>query len=97
MILEQLMFGMLVVAVVVLLLPFLPVMAGVAAATLFWFAAFAALLGAWIFWLVFPVPTVSPCCCWRCSSDCCSSTGDPGIALIGRCEQPTPGASHELL
>ena len=54
MILEQLMFGILVVAVVVLLLPFLLVMAGVAAATLFWFAAFAALLGAWVFWSVFP-------------------------------------------
>jgi len=54
MILEQLVFGILVVAVVVLLLPFLLVMAGVAAATLFWFAAFAALLGAWVFWLVFP-------------------------------------------
>jgi hypothetical protein len=54
MILEQLIFGILVVAVVVLLLPFLLVMAGVAAATLFWFAAFAALLGAWVFWLVFP-------------------------------------------
>ena len=54
MILEQLMFGILVVAVVVLLLPFLLVMAGVAAASLFWFAAFAALLGVWVFWLVFP-------------------------------------------
>ena len=53
MILEQLIFGILMVAVVVLLLPFL-LMAGVAAATLFWFAAFAALLGAWVFWLVFP-------------------------------------------
>ena len=47
MILEQLIFGMLVVAVVVLLLPFLLVMAGVAAATLFWFAAFVAILGAY--------------------------------------------------
>jgi hypothetical protein len=56
MILEQLMFGILVVAVVVLPLPlpFLLVMAGVAAATVFWFAAFAALLGAWVFWSVFP-------------------------------------------
>jgi hypothetical protein len=51
MILEQLIFGILVVAVVVLLLL---VIAGVAAATVFWFAAFAALLGAWVFWLVFP-------------------------------------------
>jgi hypothetical protein len=42
-----------VVAVVVLLLL---VIAGVAAATVFWFAAFAALLGAWVFWLVFPGP-----------------------------------------
>lgn len=52
MILEQLILGILVVAV--LLLPFLLVMAGVAVATVFWFAAFAALLGAWMFWLVFP-------------------------------------------
>ena len=54
MILEQLVFGILMVAVVVLLLPFLLVMAGVTAATLFWFAVFAALLGAWVFWLMFP-------------------------------------------
>ena len=53
-ILDKLLFGIMVVAVVLLLLPFLLVMAGVAAATLFWFAAFAALLGAWVFWLVFP-------------------------------------------
>ena len=53
-ILDQLLFGIMVAAVVLLLLPFLLVMAGVAAATLFWFAAFAALLGAWVLWLVFP-------------------------------------------
>ena len=54
MILEQLMFGILVVAVVVLLLPFLLVMAGVGAAILLWFVASAAVLGALVFWLVFP-------------------------------------------
>jgi hypothetical protein len=53
-ILEQLMFGIIVVAVVLLLLPFLLVMAGVGAAILLWFVAFAAVLGALVFWLVFP-------------------------------------------
>jgi hypothetical protein len=53
-ILEQLMLGITVVAVVLLLLPFLLVMAGVGAAMLLWFAASAALLGALAFWLVFP-------------------------------------------
>jgi hypothetical protein len=38
-ILEQLMFGILVLAVVFLLLPFLLVMAGVGAAMLLWFVA----------------------------------------------------------
>jgi hypothetical protein len=52
-ILEQLMLGITVVAVV-LLLPFLLVMAGVGAAMLLWFAASFALLGALAFWLVFP-------------------------------------------
>ena len=54
MILGELMLGILVVAVVVLLLPFLLVMAGVGAAMLIWFVASAAVLGALIFWLVFP-------------------------------------------
>jgi hypothetical protein len=53
-ILEQLMLGIAVVAVVLLLLPFLLVMAGVGAAMLLWFVACAALLGALVFWLVFP-------------------------------------------
>ena len=53
-ILEQLLFGIMVVAVVLLLLPFLLVMAGVGAAILLWFVAFAAVLGALVFWLVFP-------------------------------------------
>ena len=48
------MLGILVVAVVVLLLPFLLVMARVGAAMLIWFVASAAVLGALIFWLVFP-------------------------------------------
>ena len=54
MILEQLLLGIMVVAVVLLLLPFLLVMAGVGAAILLWFVAFAAVLGALVFWLVFP-------------------------------------------
>jgi hypothetical protein len=53
-ILEQLLLGIMVVAVVLLLLPFLLVMAGVGAAILLWFVAFAAVLGALVFWLVFP-------------------------------------------
>jgi hypothetical protein len=53
-ILGELTLGILVVAVVVLLLPFLLVMAGVGAAMLIWFVASAAVLGALIFWLVFP-------------------------------------------
>jgi hypothetical protein len=53
-ILEQLMLGIAVVAVVLLLLPFLLVMAGVGAVMLLWFVASAAVLGALVFWLVFP-------------------------------------------
>ena len=41
-------------AVVLLLLPFLLVMAGVGAAMVLWFVASAAVLGVLIFWLVFP-------------------------------------------
>jgi hypothetical protein len=52
-ILEQLMFGIAVVAVV-LLLPFLLVMVGVGAAMLLWCVASAAVLGALLFWLMFP-------------------------------------------
>jgi hypothetical protein len=54
MILEQLLLGILVVAVTLLLLPFLLVMAGVGAAMLLWFVVSAAVLGALIFWVVFP-------------------------------------------
>ena len=54
MVLGQLLLGITVVAVVLLLLPFLLVMAGVGAAILLWFVAFAAVLGALVFWLVFP-------------------------------------------
>ena len=54
MILEQLMLGIALVAVVLLLLPFLLVMAGVGAVMLLWFVASAAVLGALVFWLVFP-------------------------------------------
>jgi hypothetical protein len=53
-ILGQLLLGITVVAVVLLLLPFLLVMAGVGAAMLLWFVASAAVLGALVFWLVFP-------------------------------------------
>jgi beta-hydroxyacyl-ACP dehydratase FabZ len=52
-ILVELMFGMMVAAVV-LLLPFLLMMLGVGAAVLLSFVASAALLGALVFWLVFP-------------------------------------------
>jgi hypothetical protein len=43
-----------VIAVVLLLLPFLLVMAGIGAAMLLWVVASAAVLGALVFWLVFP-------------------------------------------
>ena len=49
MILEQLLLGIMVVAVTLLLLPFLLVMAGVGAAMLLWFFVSAAVLGALIF------------------------------------------------
>ena len=54
MILEQLLLGIMVVAVTLLLLPFLLVMAGVGTAMLLWFVVSAAVLGALIFWVVFP-------------------------------------------
>ena len=54
MIFEQLLLGILVVGLVVLLLPFLLVMAGVGAAMLVWFVASAAVLGALVFWVAFP-------------------------------------------
>jgi hypothetical protein len=53
-ILEQLLLGIMVVAVTLMLLPFLLVMAGVGAAMLLWFVVSAAVLGALIFWVVFP-------------------------------------------
>ena len=54
MILEQLILGLAVAALVLLLLPFLLVMAGIGAAMLLWFVASAAVLGALVFWMVFP-------------------------------------------
>jgi hypothetical protein len=56
-ILEQLLLGIMVLAVTLLLLPFLMVMAVVGAATLLWFVVCAAVLGALIFWWYFPVLT----------------------------------------
>jgi hypothetical protein len=53
-ILDQVLLGLMVVAVVLWLLPFLLVMAGVGAAMLLWFVASAAALGALVFWIVFP-------------------------------------------
>ena len=53
-ILEQVIVGVLVAFSVLLLLPILLVMAGVGAAMLLWFVASAAVLGALMFWLVFP-------------------------------------------
>ena len=67
MILGQVLLGITVVAVL-LLLPFLLVMAGVGAAMLLWFVASAAVLGALVFWLVFPGATGSRSCCLYCSS-----------------------------
>ena len=54
MILEQLLLGIMMVAVTLLLLPFLLVMAGVGAAMLLWFVVSGAVLGVLIFWVVFP-------------------------------------------
>ncbi len=54
MVLTELMFGMIVAAVVLLLLPFLLVMAGVGVAVLLWLIGTAALLGGLLFWLTFP-------------------------------------------
>jgi hypothetical protein len=53
-ILGQLLLGIAVVAVVLLLLPYLLVMAGVGAVMLLWLVVSAAVLGALVFWLVFP-------------------------------------------
>jgi hypothetical protein len=53
-ILEQLTLGIVVLAVVLLLLPFLLVMAGVGAAMLLWVVASAAVLGSLVFCLAFP-------------------------------------------
>jgi hypothetical protein len=53
-ILEQVIVGVLMAVSVLLLLPFLLVMAGVGAAMLLWFAASAAVVGTLMFWLVFP-------------------------------------------
>jgi hypothetical protein len=51
MILIELLFGLMLAAMVLLMLPFLLLMAGIAGAVLLWCLAPAALL---IFWLVFP-------------------------------------------
>jgi hypothetical protein len=51
---QQLVLGIMVAAVVLLLLPFLLVMAGIGAAMLLWFVVSAAVLGALVFGLVFP-------------------------------------------
>jgi hypothetical protein len=78
-ILDQLLFGIMVVAVVLLLLPFLLVMAGVGAAMLLWFVISAAVLGALV--LCFPVLTGSRFCCLRWSSGCSLSIDEPGTGL----------------
>ncbi len=54
MILEKLLLGVAVAALVLLLLPFVVVMAGFGAAMLLWFVASAAILGVVVFWVVFP-------------------------------------------
>ncbi|GAC1330507.1 MAG: hypothetical protein NVSMB20_00110 [Bradyrhizobium sp.] len=53
-VLDQLLLGTIVLTVAVFLLPLLLMIAGVGAVTLRWFAAAAAVLGALVFWLVFP-------------------------------------------
>jgi uncharacterized membrane protein len=53
-VLDQLLLAMIVLTVAVFLLPLLLVIAGVGAAIVFRFAVFAAVLGALVFWLVFP-------------------------------------------
>jgi hypothetical protein len=54
MILMELMLGVMLAAFLLLILPFLLVMAGVAGAVLLLYLAPAALLGVLIFWLIFP-------------------------------------------
>jgi hypothetical protein len=54
MILIELLFGLMLAAVVLVMLPFLLLMAGIAGAVLLWCLAPAALVALLIFWLVFP-------------------------------------------
>jgi hypothetical protein len=54
MILIELLFGLILTAIVLLLLPFFLLMAGIASAVLLWALAPAALIALLIFWLVFP-------------------------------------------
>jgi hypothetical protein len=54
MILIELLFGMMLAVVVLLMLPFLLLMAGIAGAVLLWCLAPAILVALLIFWLVFP-------------------------------------------
>ena len=54
MVLEQLLLGILIAGLVVLLLPFLLVMAGIGATVLLSCVASAAILGVLVFWLMFP-------------------------------------------
>ena len=54
MILIELMFGMVLACFLLLVLPFLLLMAGIAGAMLLWYLAPAVLLAALLFWLIFP-------------------------------------------
>jgi uncharacterized membrane protein len=54
MILMELMLGVLIAAFLLIVLPFLLVMAGIAGALLLLYLAPAVLIGALIFWLIFP-------------------------------------------
>jgi hypothetical protein len=85
-ILEQLLLGIMVVAVTLLLLPFLLIMAGVGAAVLLWFVVSAAVLGALVSGWYFPVLTDLRYCslCWW--SVCFLSTDKPGTGLPERRE-----------
>jgi uncharacterized membrane protein len=54
MILIELLFGLMLAAMVLLILPFVLLMAGIAGAVLLWILAPAALVALLVFWLIFP-------------------------------------------
>jgi len=88
MILEQLVFGILVVAVVVLLRSFLLVMAGVAGGDAVLVRCFRRLTGAGCSGWCSPVLRCRRAAARAAHRTAAHRSGDPGTALIGRCEQP---------